>query len=332
MTSPDRGAPTIIDVAHAAGVSKSLVSLAIRGDAGVSDATRERILAVAAELGYRSNTLARGLARGRTQVIGVVVSDLRNPYHADIVTGIEAAAQGAGFGTVIGHGQADPATLAERLDQMIDLGVDGVIVASAMLPADALDALAARRPAVMVGRPFEQPRHVSVVRNHDERGAALAVDHLLSLGHERVVHLASSERAAAQARRRAYGEAMTRVGLPATTLAVADAGVSQLVRSLSDADAPTACFAGNDRAAVALLHEALDAGVGVPERLSIVGYDNAEAGRQVRPALTTVEQPRDAMGREATRLLLQRIDGESETVEVTLEPHLIVRGSTGAPW
>ncbi|WP_200807914.1 LacI family DNA-binding transcriptional regulator [Demequina sp. NBRC 110056] len=332
MASPDRAAPTIVDVAHAAGVSKSLVSLAIRGDAGVSEATRERILAVAAALGYRSNTLARGLARGRTQVIGVVVSDLRNPYHADVVTGIETAAQASGFGTIIGHGQASPEILAQRLDQMLDLGVDGVIVASAMLPPEALDVVAERRPLVMVGRPFEQPRQVSVVRNHDERGAALAVEHLLSLGHERIVHLASSQRAAAQARRAAYGEAVTKAGLQATTLAVGEGGVAELVASLEGPAAPTACFAGNDRAAVALLHDALDAGIGVPDRLSIVGYDNAEVGRQVRPALTTVEQPREAMGREATRLLLDRIDGDGETVEVTLEPHLIVRGSTSAPW
>ncbi|GMA36584.1 LacI family DNA-binding transcriptional regulator [Demequina litorisediminis] len=331
MHSTDHAAPTIVDVARAAGVSKSLVSLAIRGDAGVSEATRTRILAVADTLGYRSNVLARGLARGRTQVLGVLVSDLSNPYHSDVVAGIEARAEGAGLGTVIGHGQGDPAVLAARLDQMLDLGVDGVIVVSAMLPAEALDTAAARRPVVMVGRPFEQPRRVSVVRNHDERGAALAVAHLQDLGHHGIVHLASSHRAAASARRLAYGEAMTRAGLPSTTLWVDEGGVETLIAGAVGSAGPTACFAGNDRTAAALLHDALDAGLDVPAAFSIVGYDDAQIARQVRPGLTTVAQPREAIGREAARLLLARIDGDKDTVEVTLEPSLTVRGTTAAP-
>ncbi|WP_200810925.1 LacI family DNA-binding transcriptional regulator [Demequina sp. NBRC 110057] len=331
MPTADRAAPTIVDVARAAGVSKSLVSLAIRGDAGVSEATRTRILAVADDLGYRSNVLARGLARGRTQVIGVLVSDLSNPYHADVVAGIESRADAAGLGTVIGHGQSDARILAARLDQMLDLGVDGVIVVSAMLDAAALDAAAARRPVVMVGRPFEQPRHVSVVRNHDERGASLALDHLHGLGHRRIVHLASSRRAAASARRHAYGEAMTRADLPSTTLWVDEGGVAALLAAAGTPAGPTACFAGNDRTAATLLHDALDAELAVPTELSIVGYDDAQIARQVRPGLTTVAQPREAIGREAARLLLARIDGDSDTVEVTLEPSLAVRGTTAAP-
>ena len=324
MSTSARPAPTIVDVARAAGVSKSLVSLAIRGDAGVSEATRMRILAVADDLGYRSNALARGLVRGRTQVIGLLVSDLSNAYFADVVEGIEADAEATGLGTIIGHGRGSEKVLARRLDELLDLGVDGVVVISAMLDATTLDHAAARRPVVMVGRPFTAPTRVSVVHNHDEHGATAAVEHLLALGHTRIAHVPSSQRAAASARLHAYERTMSASGL---TPEVMDA--ETLVSRAGRTDGPTACFAGNDRIAAGLLHAALARGVGVPDDLSVIGYDNAEVGRLMRPALTTVEQPREAMGREAMRLLMARIDGDREVEEVTLEPRLLVRASTG---
>ncbi|SEI92140.1 LacI family DNA-binding transcriptional regulator [Demequina mangrovi] len=329
MSTPSRSAPTIVDVAREAGVSKSLVSLAIRGDAGVSDATRTRILDVADRLGYHSNALARGLVKGRTQVVGLLVSDLSNPYFADVVEGIEEDATATGLGTVIGHGRGSAEVLARRLDEMLDLGVDGVIVISAMLDAETLDRAAARRPLVMVGRPFDAPRRVSVVRNHDEHGAQAAVGHLLGLGHTRIVHVASSRRAAATARRSSYKETMRAAGLEPQVVEAADGGVSQALDLVARDGGPTACFAGNDRIGTALIHDALERRIDVPGAISVVGYDNSEVGRLVRPALTTVEQPREAMGREAMRLLLSRIDGDREVAEVTLEPRLVVRASTG---
>ena len=331
MPSSERPAPTIVDVARAAGVSKSLVSLAIRGDAGVSDATRQRILAAAADLGYRSNALARGLARGRTQIISVLVSDLRNTYHAEVTRGVEQAAASAGLGTIIGHGQADPAVLERRLDEMLELGVDGTVVVSAMLDAAVLDHVAARHPLVMVGRPFVAPNHASVVRNHDERGARLATAHLRDLGHERVVHLASSRRAAASARREAYAAAMLESGLTPETLWADEGGIEALLERVGGGAGPTACFAGNDRTAVQLLHAAGARGVGIPGDLSIVGYDNSEVGRLVHPAITTVDQPREQLGREAMRLLLARMGGEGQTEQVTVEPQLVVRRSSAPP-
>ncbi|WP_228373806.1 LacI family DNA-binding transcriptional regulator [Demequina maris] len=328
MTSPPRPAPTIVDVARAAGVSKSLVSLAIRGDAGVSDATRTRILDVATELGYHSNALARGLARGRTQMVGMLVSDLANPYFADVAAGIEADAEATGLGTIIGHGRGSAEVLERRLDEILDLGVDGVVVVSAMLDAETLDRAAARRPVVMVGRPFAPPRRVSVVRNNDEHGAQAAVAHLLDIGHRRITHIASSRRAAATARRSSFEETMRDAGLDPVVIDAAE-GTARLLDLVGRPGGPTACFAGNDRIATTALSDALERGFDVPGDLSVVGYDNAEFGRLMRPALTTVEQPREAMGREAMRLLRARIDGDREVAEVTLEPRLIVRGSTG---
>lgn len=320
-----------MDVARVAGVSKSLVSLAIRGDAGVSEATRARILATAEQLGYRSNALARGLVQGKTQIIALLVSDLTNDYFADVVDGIEQDAAANGFGTVIGHGRGSAEVLAKSLDDMLDLGVDGVVVISSLLDAQTLERASIRRPVVMVGRPFERPRHVSVVRNNDESGARAAVEHLLDLGHVKVAHVASSRRAAATARRSSYEAVMASRGLESFVLEAQDGDVVARLRAKVAGGDVTACFVGSDVVASRVLHGVQEAGLAVPGDLSVVGYDDATIGTLMRPALTTVEQPRAAMGREAMRLLAARIDGEREVVEVTLEPRLIVRESTSPP-
>ncbi|MFP5360878.1 MAG: LacI family DNA-binding transcriptional regulator [Actinomycetes bacterium] len=325
----DRGSPTLVDVARAAGVSKSLVSLAIRGDAGVSEATRSRILATAAARGYRSNALARGLAMGRTRTVAVLLSGLRNTYHAEVAQGIEVAAADLGLDTILGQGDNDPATLGRRLDRVLGMGVDGVIVVSALLEPELLDRVDARTPVVMVGRPFRLPERVSVIRNDDEEGVAAAMAHLLDLGHRRIVHVARSTRAAATARRAAYVEAMDRAGLRALTIDAnreLDAWLDAVAPS--PRDRPTAVVAGNDRVAIAVMHGAQERGLRVPDDLSVVGYDNLELASMVRPALTTVDQPRELMGREAMRLLAERIEGHGRAIEIALAPRLVVRGST----
>jgi len=335
VTPSDRPVPTIHDVARAAGVSKSLVSLAVRGDAGVSEATRSRILAVADELGYRSNALARGLARGRTQLVGVLLSGLRNTYHAEVARGVEEAADGLGLDTIIAHGAYDAALLERRLGRLLELGVDGIVVVSAMLAPEVLDRAAARTPVVMVGRPFTPPERACVIHNHDERGATAVVEHLLAQGHSRIVHLATSRRAAARARRGAYEEAMAAAGLAAEArvLEADEGGAERIVGEVLSraAGAPTAVFAGNDRAAAQLVDTAYDAGVAVPADLSVAGYDNSEIGALLRPRLTTVDQPRERMGREAVRLLAARMEARRDAETIVVEPALVVRDSTAAP-
>ncbi|NLE98162.1 MAG: LacI family transcriptional regulator, partial [Propionibacterium sp.] len=120
-----RNRTTIVDVARVAGVSKSLVSLAIRDDPGVSEETRARILRVAEDLGYRSNLWARSLVQGSTGLVGVLLTDLSNDYHTDVVIGLEDAATERGLGVLIGHGRRDAERLTAQLDRFVQLGVDG---------------------------------------------------------------------------------------------------------------------------------------------------------------------------------------------------------------
>ncbi|MFB8127560.1 LacI family DNA-binding transcriptional regulator [Streptomyces bacillaris] len=321
--------PTILDVARAAGVSKSLVSLALRGDAGVSESTRARITAAADQLGYRSNALARGLVQGRTMLLGVLLTDLANPYHTDVVAGIEESAGEAGFGVLLAHGRRDAKRLASQLDTLVQLNVDGVIAVSSWVdPAD-LQAAARRTPVVVVGRPEHPPAGIDTVANDDAAGVALAMTHLVGLGHREIAFVTTSRRPAAEGRRCGYETASHRAGLSPHTVAAESVEelplrVAPLLRS-----GVSALIANNDLTAVALLDIAHDLGLPVPERLSVVGYDNSTLAALVRPRLTSIDQPRPELGRTAVRLLLQRSGGRTTDRHEVLNPRLVARGSTG---
>lgn len=312
-------------------MSKSLVSLAIRGDAGVSEASRERILDAARRLGYRSNSWARSLARGRSQLVGVLVNDLRSGYHIDVVRGVEDAAMQAELNVVLSDGRRDPRVASTRIADLLQLGVDGIVVVSGQVEADSLALAASRCPVVVVGRPPAVPDGVAQVSNDDRAGARLAIRHLVALGHRRIAHLTDSTRPAASDRRAAFLATLEELGLDGADSVRADADIPALVGRLAAREpaAPTAIFARNDRTAVRLLGAAIDAGVRVPDDLSVVGYDNTDMAAIVRPSLTSVDQPRLAMGALAMTLLGDLLAGGRPRREV-VQPELIVRGSTAA--
>lgn len=316
---PSNGSPTIVDVARAAGVSKSLVSLAIRNDAGVSAATRERILKVADEIGYRSNHWARSLVAGRTNLVGVLLNDLGNAYNTDIVDAIEDAAALLGLSVVISHGRRTPDVLAARLESLMRLGLDGFVVVSAHTPPRVLADAARSAPVVVIGNPRALPDGVSQVRGDDEAGARLAVEHLLSRGHERVAYLAGSTSKTSRIRAAAYREAMETHGL-----APQEFEDVEFVGADADADVrPTAVFASNDRTAARLMGRASDAGLRMPEDLAVVGYDDTELATLLRPQLTSVAQPRAEMGRRALEILTS-----GDVAREVLAPELVVRASS----
>ncbi len=244
-------------------MSKSAVSLALRGDAGISGRTRASVLAAADRLGYRGNRWARSLVQGRTGLVGVLLTDLSSDYQTEIVHGVEDAAEEVGLEVVLSHGRREPRVLERRLGQLGDIGVDGVVVLSAMLPPTVLAAAARRQPLVVVGRVDGLPDEIGSVANHDEEGARLAVDHLLALGHRHVAHLAMSRRAAASARRAAYEATMTQAGLGSEVHVEEgdDDGVSRLVAAARGPGGPPAVFGSNDRGAAAVVGAALDAGL-----------------------------------------------------------------------
>ena len=332
MSDPRPRRPTIVDVATAAGVSKSLVSLALRGDPGVAAPTRERIRAIADALGYRSNAVARALVQGRTGQLGVVVTDLTNPYHADVALGVEEAAGQQGLGTLIAHGRRDPDRLAAHLNAMLSLSVDGLVVVSSRLEPGVLEACARQVPVVVVGRPERLPVGVDTVANNDAAGARLAVGHLASLGHREIGFVTTSRRPAARARHAGYTDALVELGLgPERTWTIDDVHTLDQVLDALLAAGCTAALANNDVTAVALLDRAHDLGLDLPGQLSVVGYDDTSLATTVRPRLTSLDQGGAALGAAAVGLLGERDAGRQDDRHVVLEPTLRVRASTGPP-
>lgn len=318
MTDARARQPTIYDVAEAAGVSKSLVSLAVRGQAGVGEATRARILAAADRLGYRSNPWARSLVRGRSGSIGVLVGDLRG-YAVDVVQGIEASADRHDTGVVLVDGRGDRDVLRRGLERLRGFGVDGIIAVSGQVPPDAIAASVA--PVVVVGRPAELPPSAGQVSNDDRLGARMAVHHLAGLGHRRIAHVAGSGRPASLERAASYRQTMGELGLTPVVFE----SVAELVGSTV-----TAVFCANDRLAADALGVVVDAGRRVPDDLSVVGYDDTQLATWLRPALTTVQQPRQHMGGLAYDALAALQGGGSAQHRV-VPPSLVVRGSTAVP-
>lgn len=330
-----RSHPTIHDVAARAGVSKSLVSLVMRGATNVSDERRAAVEKAAAELGYRPNAVAKSLVRGRSFVIGLVVADLHNPYFTDMVDSVTAASSDDGYRTIMGSGFQSPEREAEAVDTLLQLRVDGLILAGSHLADSDVEAIAKTVPVVLIARTLEADS-VDSVTVDDRAGARLAVEHLHELGHQRIAHLHGGTGAGAQDRLSGYEVAMEAAGLSnyvtATLGNYTEADGEQATHQLLEqATPPSAIFAGNDYSALGALSAAAAAGVNVPADLSIVGFDNTSAAKLGHIQLTTVEQPSESIARHAVELVLERIEGRTEPKHVLTEPRLIVRSTTGAP-
>lgn len=327
MSSTLRRRPTILDIAAAAGVSKSLVSLALRGDAGVSDVTRNRIVGIADQLGYRSNAVARALVQGRTATVAAVATELANPYHSEVIGGVERAADDLGFDVLISHGRRDPARIVHRIERMLELNLDAIVIVSSWAPRDVLVSAARHVPIVVVGRMPEPVDGVDSIVSDDEGGARAAVEHLLALGHRSIAFATSSHRPAALARQAGY-RAAVRDHAPMRVVDVSDDPGDAIARFLDDLGRPDAVIANNDVTAVRIMDAALDRSLRIPHDLAIVGYDDTTLARLVRPALSSVDQPNDEIGRIAMGMVQERLSGRTVDRHETVRPRLVVRASS----
>ncbi len=328
--------PTIHDVAGRAGVSKSLVSLVMRGTPNISDASRAAVLKAAKELGYRPNLAARSLVQRRSHNIGVLVSDLHNPFFHETIDGVSDEAVERDYRTLLASGRL--ATAQERLaiNSFLELRVDGMILLSPRLPASSLVETGRLVPLVVVGLTTKSKVYDSIAGD-ETVGAGLVVDHLVELGHRNIAHIHGGTGAGAGPRRAQYEQAMIRHGLDAyLQVAPGDftvqGGVDGMRKLLSRQPFPTAVFVANDFSAMGALEVLDNEGIRVPEDMSLVGYDNVESAAYHRIALTTVDQPRFDMGRMAVGFLLERIEQERTISQhAVLPPKLVVRATTGPP-
>ena len=332
----DMSRPTMEDVAARAKVSRALVSLVMNDSPQVSDEKRRSVLAAARELGYRPNLMARNLAQKRTHTIGVLVDDLRNPFFGEVVDGIEAEATEHGFRVLILNGHRDARREHDAVETFLQLRVEGMALVGARLSDDDMARFGRAAPCVVVASGTVHPG-TDTVATDDRRGAELAVEHLASLGHRRIVHMDGGANVSAAERRRGYESGMRSAGL-ADLVDVRPAGDDEadalaVIDALMDEDdPPTAIFAFNDLLAAGALDRLDDAGVAVPEEMSLVGFDNTFISALRHLSLTTVNQPTLSMGRLAVRTLLQRLsDGAGGPIRHTLQPEMVVRSTTGPP-
>jgi DNA-binding LacI/PurR family transcriptional regulator len=310
----------------------------MRGVKGASAATRERVLEAAQEIGYRPDTRARLLRSSRSRLLGVQFG-LHQPFHTDLVEGIYAAAEPAGYQVALSavapsrdERQAVEALLADRCEALILLGPQ--------VPAARLADLATGLPVVSVARRLRPAvRGVDVVRTADDEGARQAVDHLVALGHRDIAHIDGGRAPGAADRRRGYRTEMNRRGL-ADRVRVLPGGLSEEDGAaagralLAEGPRPTAVLAFNDRCATGVLDTFLRAGVAVPGEVSVVGFDDSRLARLAHIDLTTVGQdiPRLAelaVGRAVARL--EDAQGERTEGEIVIAPRLVIRGTTAGP-
>ncbi|OLF07898.1 LacI family DNA-binding transcriptional regulator [Actinophytocola xanthii] len=325
--------PTIQDVAARAGVSRALVSLVMRGSPKVSERRREAVLRAADELGYSPHLMARSLASRTSHVLGVMVSDLHNPFWAEVVDGLDARARAAGFELVINTGGRSPARERQALTGLLSFRPAGIALLGPVLPAAAISAAAAHTPLVLVSR-SSRLSTVDTVNDDGRVGSALAVDHLVSLGHKEIAHIDGGNGSQSAPRRTGYLAAMRRHGLPPRVVRgeYTEAAGAAAVRQLLEPAPPTAVLAANDLNAVGAISALEAAGLSVPRDVSVVGYDNTWLAALRHVALTTVDQPRDEMGQLAATALLQRVrDGRADPARHLLAPRLVVRRTTAAP-
>ncbi|MEC3918864.1 LacI family DNA-binding transcriptional regulator [Nocardia sp. CDC160] len=329
--------PTMEDVAARAGVSRALVSLVMRNSPKVSEHRRRAVLAAAAELGYQPHAMARSLASRTSNIVGVMVSDLRNPFFADVVEGMDEAAQEAGLELILNTGRRSATRERTALESLLAFRPGGIILLSPVLPAAAIRDAASRCPIVLVSRTSTSPA-VDTVNDDGELGAALAVDHLVALGHRRIVHLDGGAAFAAPPRRKGYTAAMTRYGLEPMVIPsehtdeAGAAAVRKLLNIFSPSNFPTALVCGNDFNAVGAMAALEEAGLRVPDDVSVVGYDNTSLAALRHVALTTIDQPRKRIGALAVEALNERLRAErTDPLRKRLEPSLVVRSTTAPP-
>ncbi|WP_245713643.1 LacI family DNA-binding transcriptional regulator [Nocardia vaccinii] len=329
--------PTMQDVAARAGVSRALVSLVMRDSPKVSEHRRRAVLAAAAELGYRPHTMARSLASRTSNIVGVLVSDLHNAFFADVVEAMDGAAQQAGLELILNTGRRSPARERTALSSLLAFRPGGIILLSPVLAAAAIREASTQCPVVMVSR-SSSVAGVDTVDDDGETGSALAVDHLVTLGHKRIVHFDGGAAFSATPRRKGYVAAMHRHGLEPLVVPsehtdeAGIAAVRKLLTVFSPNNFPTALVCGNDFNAVGAMSALEDAGLRVPQDVSIVGYDNSSLAALRHVALTTIDQPRTEIGRLAVEALAQRLHADrTDPVRRRIQPALIVRATTAAP-
>jgi LacI family transcriptional regulator, galactose operon repressor len=336
---------TLVDVAELAQVDRSVVSRVLSDDPklNIRGSTRERVLRAVAELNYRPNAIARSLRTSRAGVIGLLIPDFANPVYASIIKGAEAAAARSDRLLLTGSLSEGSFEVAQYVELLAQGRVDGLLLAGMQTRGRTIDRAQAFEQLNMVGMPWILLNEQSPLANRyivfdDERAAALAVEHLIELGHRRIAHIAGPSSAdTAQRRRAGYLEAMASAGLNSDGELIVQAdytnagGVTAMQALLKAPDPPTAVFVSNVASAIGALYAIRQANLIVPDDISVVAIHDLPLANYLAPPLTTVRMPLEELGRRGVEFL-SAVSATEPIEEVVAEPmDLIIRESTGRP-
>jgi LacI family transcriptional regulator len=310
------------DIAEAAGVTIATASRSLNARYGVNPDTRERVLQVAARLGYRPNRLARGLVTGHSQIFGLIISDIRNPFFSEVARGVEDAAYSAGCDVVLCNSDLDAQKQNHYIDSLMAKRVDGIIMNSVNALEEAEQNRLAQSgvPVVLLNR---CPTHLpfSTVSADNEQGGRLAAEHFLRLGHRRFA-LLSGPRQHGNLSQRARGflQAVREYDSAAaiTTLHgrhTFAGGQAMALKLFQEKQDVTAIFAANDAVAFGVLKAASECEVRVPHDVSVIGFDNVDFASIAHPPLTTIHQSKYEMGQAAVNVLLRLAKGKDRSPE-----------------
>jgi LacI family transcriptional regulator len=327
------------DVARLAGVSVATVSYVINnGPRPVSLEARQKVEAAVAELGYYPNEVARSLRLQQSSTIGVVIPRFTNPVYGEIVRDLESVCSEAGFLVLLCNSERDQAREQKFVQMLRAKHVDGVVITPDHNPLELIGPLLkARIPVVVLEHDLPG---INCIAIDELAGGRMATQHLLDLGHRQIAMLKHAPTSALSSQRLVgYAQALEAAGIPFDPKLVLECegnhrGGELAMRALLKLRRPpTAVFAHNDVLAIGAYHAIREAGLSIPEDISVIGYDDITSAAYLAPPLTTVHSPKAEMGALAGETLLRLIAQPVQAAPsmITLAVRLVVRGSTAAP-
>lgn len=326
---------TVKDVSIAAAVSTATVSRVLAGFEDVSDETRQRVLEAARSLNYQPNRNARNLRKSTTSKIGVIISDIQNPFFGSVVRGVEQTTIQEDFALILGNSDEDPQREQKLITMLLEEGVAGIILTpTSATPADYCELLNSSTPFVVIDRQLPLP-DLDMVLVDGAAGAESAVKYLASLGHTRIGFVGGLKHLSAMhEREQGYLKALNDQGLPLEREYLRQgnnrqSGGYQAVRELVGLPRPpSAILIANNLMTLGGLQAIHEQGLEIPKDMSVVGFDDMDWAASLRPALTCLAQPAFEMGETAARILLKRIRSPEQPHQIVkLDTRLIVRAS-----
>ncbi|NOC90715.1 MULTISPECIES: LacI family DNA-binding transcriptional regulator [unclassified Ruegeria] len=333
--SKHRSAPTLDDVAKAAGVSTATVSRCLNTPQQVVEATRKRVLSAVDTLGYTPNFAARVMAARRSFTIGAIIPTMENAIFARGLQAFQEEIHKQGYTLLVSSSAYQPAAEEEQIRTLVARGADGLLLIGHDRDVQIYDYLERRKVPALVAWSFLPDEPIPSVGFDNRRAMEALTSKIIELGHTRLATISGISKGNDRARLRIQGikDAMSRHGLSQDDLSVIETsyeienGADAFKHLMSNDNPPTAVLCGNDVLAVGAVRQAQQMGLRVPEDVSITGFDDIELARIVAPALTTVHVPHRDMGRKAAQALIQMIESNAPGKSVELPTHIVGRES-----